>query len=338
MQKLYDDFKSNVYYYGGYPDFHNERNLIKSLDIFVNELYSGENYLNENYITRCEMKNDYRNVILLIINDFVSNKLRQFPSSIEQLHILVKNFYDKKLKNPVVEIGYAMRSDLEKPVDERKYTNEEWESKMDLANYLAKYWEGDAYSNLYDIYNSLFKEYPRVNILKHWNYGFDPQSFIDLENSLNERLGQSSYLKEAERFLNEKYEFDDISNLKNKNSNIYHDLLFNELLSRFNSYKFHDYHMDHYDPNRRFDIINELEKLMDSYDDDVYSNSFDINESEGDDLVYDPYEDPMTQAEELMEEAFEQANPNSVSSFLEKDLVSELVEPNSIDLDTDLIY
>ena len=58
-----------------------------------------------------------------------------------------------------------------------------------------------------------------------------------------------------------------------------------------------------------------------------------------DDLDYDISLDPMAQAEELMMEAYEQSNVNSVSEFLEIDLESELVDPHLTDLESnELIY
>ena len=330
MNKLYFDFESKVYDYGGYPSSDHERNLINSLDNFLNELYSKEHYSNKSYMAICEMKNVCRNTILLIINDFTSNKLRQFPNSIEQMQILIRYFYDKKLNNPVIIEGSLMRSDLEKSIDERKYTNEEWDAKIDLAMDLAKYWDGESSSSFYDIYNLLFKEYPRVNILKHWNYGFDPQSFMDVDNSLNERLGQSTYLKEAEQFLNDKYGVDDIPDIKRKNSNVYHELLFNALTDRFNSYKFYDY-LDHYDSSEELGRLNFFDEIEEMLNDNLNkSNSVNVDELSNDDLEYEPSMDPMAQAEALIEEASNQSNSNRVSEFLERNLASELIDPNSV--------
>lgn len=297
MKELYEKLKLSVFDYGKYPITDNDNAMIESLDSFVDKLYSKENYPNDTYSARCEMKNMYRNLILLIINDYIGCKLYQFPKSIEQLQNLINQFYDTKLDNPIAILGSKMKEDLEKPEDLREHTYEEWDLKMELGMDLAKYWDGKSYSNSYDIYNSLLKEYPRAGVLIHWDYGLDPQSYIDLKNNLNDKLIQSDFLEDAKQSLMDKHGQDCIIDTKYKNRSVYYNLLFNEIL--------------------------DLQNRIENWEDELHS---DVN----DDLSYDPADDIMAQAEALIEEASNQSNSNRVSEFLEWDLASELIDPNSV--------
>ena len=306
MNELYENLKLSVFDYAKYPIESKESIMIDSLNSFVNELYSKDNYPNDTYLVRFEMRNMYRNLILLVINDYIGCKLYQFPKSIEQLQNLINQFYDAKLDNPIAILGDKMKSDLEKPESQREHTNEEWDLKMELGIDLAKYWNGKSYSNLYDIYNSLLKDYPRAGVLIHWDYGLDHQSYLDLEKSLNDKLLQSGFLEDAKQSLMDKHGQDCIIDTKYKNRSVYYNLLFNEIL--------------------------DLQNRIETYENELHS---DVD----DELDYDPSLDPMAQAEELMMEAYEQSNVNSVSEFLEIDLESELVDPNVTELESnELIY
>lgn len=214
---------------------------------------------------------------------------------------LINQFYDAKLDNPIAILSDEMKEDLEKPEDQRDHTNDEWDLKMELGMDLAKYWDGKSYSNLYDIYNSLLREYPRAGVLIHWDYSLDQQSCIDLKESLNDKLLQSGFLEDAKQSLMDKHGQDCIIDTKYKNRSVYYNLLFNEIL----------------------DVQNRIENWEDELNSDV-----------NDDLDYDISLDPMAQAEALMEEAFEQSNSNRVSEFLEWDLASELIDPNSVHSDS----
>lgn len=99
----------------------------------------------------------------------------------------------------------------------------------------------------------------------------------------------------------DKHGQDCIIDTKYKNRSVYYNLLFNEIL----------------------DVQNRIENWEDELNSDV-----------NDDLDYDISLDPMAQAEALMEEAFEQSNSNRVSEFLEWDLASELIDPNSVHSDS----
>ena len=99
----------------------------------------------------------------------------------------------------------------------------------------------------------------------------------------------------------DKHGQDCIIDTKYKNRSVYYNLLFNEIL----------------------DVQNRIENWEDELNSDV-----------NDDLDYDISLDPMAQAEVLMEEAFEQSNSNRVSEFLEWDLASELIDPNSVHSDS----
>ena len=270
MNELYENLKLSVFDYAKYPIESKENIMIDSLNSFVNELYSKDNYPNDTYSARFEMRNMYRNLILLVMNDYIGCKLYQFPKSIEQLQNLINQFYDAKLDNPIAILGDKMKSDLKKPESQREHTNEEWDLKMELGIDLAKYWNGKSYSNLYDIYNSLLKDYPRAGVLIHWDYGLDHQSYLDLEKSLNDKLLQSGFLDDAKQSLMDKHGQDCIIDTKYKNRGVYYNLLFNEIL--------------------------DLQNRIETYENDIYS---DVN----DDFYYDSAADPMAQTEELMEDA-----------------------------------
>lgn len=62
MNELYEKLKLRVFDYGKYPITDNDNAMIESLDAFVNELYSKENYPNDTYSARFEMRNMYRNL------------------------------------------------------------------------------------------------------------------------------------------------------------------------------------------------------------------------------------------------------------------------------------
>ena len=281
MNELYENLKLSVFDYAKYPIESKENIMIDSLNSFVNELYSKDNYPNDTYSARFEMGNMYRNLILLVMNDYIGCKLYQFPKSIEQLQNLINQFYDAKLDNPIAILGDKMKSDLDKPESQREHTNEEWDLKMELGIDLAKYWNGKSYSNLYDIYNSLLKDYPRASILIHWDYGLDPQSYLDLENSLNTKLLQSGFLEDAKQSLMDKHGQDCIIDTKYKNRNVYYNLLFNEILDLQNKIKIYEnkLHSDvdnelDYDYDSNFDPIVEVEELIkdttfDDFDDDI---------------------------------------------------------------------
>ena len=270
MNELYENLKLSVFDYDKYTIESKENIMIDSLNSFVNELYSKDNYPNDTYSARFEMRNMYRNLILLVMNDYIGCKLYQFPKSIEQLQNLINQFYDAKLDNPIAILGDKMKSDLKKPESQREHTNEEWDLKMELGIDLAKYWNGKSYSNLYDIYNSLLKDYPRAGVLIHWDYGLDHQSYLDLEKSLNDKLLQSGFLDDAKQSLMDKHGQDCIIDTKYKNRGVYYNLLFNEIL--------------------------DLQNRIETYENDIYS---DVN----DDFYYDSAADPMAQTEELMEDA-----------------------------------
>lgn len=238
MEELYEKLKMSIFNYGRYPVVIHENAMINSLNVFVNELYSKENYPNDTYGALCDRRNTYRNLILLVINDYIDCKLHKFPKSIEQLLNLIYQFSDTKLENPVTELGTVMKADMEKSEDLREYSNEEWEAKLELAIVLSRYWDGAKYSNLYDIYNSLLKEYPRVGVLKNWDYGLDHKSCLSMINNLKYKIGQSSYLEDAKKSLIDKHHGEDfVLDTECKNSSAYYDLLFNEILDLDNRSK-----------------------------------------------------------------------------------------------------
>ena len=288
MEELYEKLKSSIFDYGKYQVVANEDAMIDSLNVFVNELYSKENYPNDTYGALCDRKNTYRNLILLVINDYIDCKLHKFPKSIEQLLNLIYQFSDTKLENPVTELGILMIKDLEKPEELRERSNEEWEAKLELAEFYSRYWDGAKYSNLYDIYNSLLKEYPRVGVLKNWDYGLDHKSCLNMTNNLKYKIGQSSYLEDAKKSLIDKHGEDFVIDTEFKNSSAYYDLLFKEILDLQNRFEF--------------------------YEDDLYSD------------ITDDY-DPFTEALKMLDDEYEPVEPMDEDVKLSDDDDYELIEP-----------
>lgn len=284
MEELYEKLKSSIFNYGRYPVVTHEDAMIDSLNFFVNELYSKENYPNDTYGALCDRRNTYRNLILLVINDYINCELHRFPKSIEQLLNLIYQFCDTKLENPVTELCSSMKADLEKPEELRERSNDEWEAKLELALVLGRYWDGHKYSNLYDIYNSLLKEYPRVGILKNWDYGLDYESYLSMKNSLNYKIHQSSYLDDAKKSLIDKHGDIFIRDTEYKNSSAYYDLLFNEILDLQNRFKI--YEDDLYsDITDNYDPFTEALKLLDEDYEFVEPTFDDVKLSDWDDYV-----------------------------------------------------
>lgn len=161
MNELYEKLKLRIFDYGRYPVVANENAIIDSLNVFVNEVYSKENYPNHSYLLLCERRNIYRNSILLIINDYIECKLHKFPKSNEQFQNLINQFWYTKLKNPVSELGPLMIKDLEKPEDLRERSNEEWEAKLELAQKQAEAWDGADEADIMTLYSNATAKLPR---------------------------------------------------------------------------------------------------------------------------------------------------------------------------------
>ena len=291
MEELYEKLKLSIFNYGRYPVVAYEEAMIDSLNVFVNEVYSKENYPNHSYLLLCERKNTYRNSILLIIDDYIECKLHEFPKSNEQFQNLINQFWYTKLKNPVSELGPLMIKDLEKPVELRERSNEEWEAKLESAEFYSRYWDSEKYSNVYDIYNSLLREYPRVGVLKNWDYGLDYNSCRTMTNNLKYKIGQSSYLEEAKKSLMDKYGEDFVLDTEYKNSSVYYDLLFKEIL--------------------------DLENRSKIYEDDLYSD------------ISDDYEfsDHFAEALKMLDDEYELVEPMDEDVKLSDDDDYELIEP-----------
>lgn len=244
MNLLYETLKSNVYEYAKYSIISNEKSLIESLDSFIDDLYSVDNFPNDTHLKRKEMANIYRNLTLLIINDYATGNISGFPNSEGQLYVLINQFYDISLVNPVITHIKDREKDLERPMSGRQHSNYEWDNIIDTANGLSKYWNDMESISVYDVQNNLLEEYPRTGILKYWNYGLDPQYILDLAKSSNDRISKSTYLKSAEKSIEDKYGRDYILHAKYKEPEIYHNLLFDEIVKLQYSYKFEDDHFD----------------------------------------------------------------------------------------------
>lgn len=306
MNELYEKLKLRIFDYGRYPVVANENAMIDSLNVFVNEVYSKENYPNHSYLLLCERRNIYRNSILLIINDYIECKLHKFPKSNEQFQNLINQFWYTKLKNPVSELGPLMIKDLEKPEELRERSNEEWEAKLELAEFYSRYWDSEKYSTVYDIYNSLLREYPRVGVLKNWDYGLDYKSCRTMTNNLKYKIGQSSYLEEAKKSLIDKYGEDFVLDTECKNSSAYYDLLFNEIL--------------------------DLENRSKIYEDDLYSDIIDDYE----------FSDPFSEELKMLDDEYEPVEPMDEDVKLSYDddykpIVPMVEDVQALDIDYEFI-
>ena len=71
------------------------------------------------------------------------------------------NTTSKKLKNPMGIIGAKMKADLEKPENQRKHTNDEWEEKLQLAERQSEAWDGADEADIMTLYSNATAKLPR---------------------------------------------------------------------------------------------------------------------------------------------------------------------------------
>lgn len=229
MKKLYEDLQGKVLSYTENTSMENESKLIDSLDNLINELFYTIQNPGVSYFEKKVNANKYRNIALVIINDFVNGDLLYFPENFEQFDILVYQFSNRTLVNPIHTLGSQMKLDLDKPQEERDYDNDEWELMLDYSSKLATYWDGHEISNIGDIYGQLYEDFPRTGVLKYWNYGLIPQSLVDLRQSFENKLTKSTYLEDAEDSLIDKTDVEYLIHLKYYEPEVYNEMILDEV-------------------------------------------------------------------------------------------------------------
>lgn len=87
MQKLYEDLINKVDKYKRDGSIEDEKVLIESLDNFVSAK-SFDSIVDSN---------DYRNKVLILLNEYLYDSLMNLPDDYRQFEILLHQFFNKKL-------------------------------------------------------------------------------------------------------------------------------------------------------------------------------------------------------------------------------------------------
>ena len=221
MQKLYEDLKKKVEEYKCEENIDNENALIESLDTFVNAK-SFDSIIDSN---------KYRNKVLILLNEDLYDSLMNLPDNYIQFEILLHQFFNKRIINPIKYLSPKIKVDLERDDDDenREHTVEEWDSMLVYANKLAIFWDGEYELSVSEIYNNVFKSFPRLNFLKYLDYRLNPQYLKDLDESLGDTLESSSYIEDAEDYLLNKFDIQQIYQLKYFEPNVYDKMLSDEI-------------------------------------------------------------------------------------------------------------
>ena len=219
MQKLYEDLRDKVDKYRCEGSIERETALIDSLD----------NFVNAKSFDSIVGSNDYRNKVLIVLNECLYGLLINLPDSYNQFEILIHKFFNNEVRNPYHDFGRLLRLDLEKDEDDRDFTNEEWDDHLDYLIRLMKFWNGYSHSTVKNLYDIVFEKYPRTNILKHLDYGLNPQYLDDLEESFVDIMTKSTYLEEAEDSLSDKLDIQQIYQLKYFEPEVYAEILSDEI-------------------------------------------------------------------------------------------------------------
>ena len=112
---------------------------------------------------------------------------------------------------------------------DREHSADEWESMLDYADELNTFWDGQIEMSVAEIYANIFKIFPRTNLLRHLDYGLNPQHLKDLEESLADTLEKTSYLEDAEDSLLENNEIQYLYQLKYFEPDVYAEMLSDEI-------------------------------------------------------------------------------------------------------------
>jgi len=199
--------------------FDNENALIEALD----------NYVSAKEFDSIVETNEYRNKVLIILNEDLTGTLIDLPDTYKQFEILLHQFFNKKINNPIQYLGHQIAEDLNKDENDRERTDDEWESLLEFSKRLAVFWDSESELTVDKIYANIFEYYPRTDILKHLNYGLNPQHLKDLEESLANTLEKSAHIEDAEDSLLDKFDIQQIYQLKYFEPEVYAEMLDDEL-------------------------------------------------------------------------------------------------------------
>lgn len=219
MQKLYEDLINKVDKYKRDGSIEDEKVLIESLDNFVSAK-SFDSIVDSN---------DYRNKVLILLNEYLYDSLMNLPDDYRQFEILLHQFFNKKIINPIEYLSPKIKADLERDDDDREHSVDEWESILDYASELGVFWGGHSELSIGEIYNNIFESFPRTNFLKYLDYGLNTQHLKDLDKSLDYTLETAIYVEYAEDSLLNKFDVQQIHQLQYFEPEVYSKMLSDEL-------------------------------------------------------------------------------------------------------------
>lgn len=219
MQKLYEDLISKVGKYKREGGNGNENSFIESL----------ENFVNAKSFDSIVEANDYRNKVLIILNEYLYGSLMNLPNNYKQFEILLHQFFNKNISNPIKLLVSQIDADLERNDEDREHSVDEWQSILDYSYKLGTFWDGQSELSVGELYNNIFESFPRTNLLRHLNYGLNPQHLKDLDESLADTLEKTAYLEDAEDSLTEISDIQQIYQLKYFEPDVYAEMLSDEI-------------------------------------------------------------------------------------------------------------
>ena len=219
MQKQYEDLRNKADKYYREFEIIDENLFIESLD----------NFVNAKAFDSIVEANAYRNKVLIVLNEDLYGSLMNLPENYKQFEILLHQFFNKKISNPLKFISSQIGADLERNEEDREHSADEWESMLEYASKLGAFWDGHSELSIGEIYNNIYESFPRTNLLRHLNYGLNPQHLKDLDESLADTLEKLPYLEDAEDSLTEISDVEQLYQLKYFEPNVYAEMLSDEI-------------------------------------------------------------------------------------------------------------
>ena len=219
MQKLYVDLRDKADKYYRKFEITDENLFIESLDTFVNA----------KAFDSIVEANDYRNKVLIVLNEDLYGSLINLPENYNQFEILLHQFFNKKISNPIKFLVSEIDLDLKRNDGDREHSADEWDSMLEYASKLGAFWDGHSELSIGEIYNNIYESFPRTNLLRHLNYGLNPQHLKDLDESLVDTLEKLRYLEDAEGSLTEISDVEQLYQLKYFEPNVYAEMLSDEI-------------------------------------------------------------------------------------------------------------
>lgn len=219
MQKLYEDLRNKADKYYREFEITDENLFIESLDTFVNA----------KAFDSIVEANDYRNKVLIVLNEDLYGSLINLPENYIQFEILLHQFFNKKISNPIKFLVSEIDLDLKRNDEDREHSADEWDSMLEYASKLGAFWDGHSELSIGEIYNNIYESFPRTNLLRHLNYGLNPQHLKDLDESLVDTLEKLRYLEDAEGSLTEISDVEQLYQLKYFEPNVYAEMLSDEI-------------------------------------------------------------------------------------------------------------